>query len=498
MPSPDRSLILVWIVAYVLATLAIGLWSARRTRDQRDFFLAGQRLGLLVTGLTTMSAAFSGVVFLGGPGLMYRMGVGSLFICMPVGITAGLLCWLVAKRLRLLAMGGGVLTLPDAIRRRFRSAAAGGAAALAVLVGSVGYLAAQLLALGIVLELILGWSLGLSVTAGLLVICVYSMAGGMVAGVWTDLFQGVLMILAASAVWWLSIGEAGGIDGMVASISASEQFGPEFFEPFGAAGVVGAASLFLVFSVGTLGQPQMLHKLMMVRDLERMRWLPLVLGGSQTVCLLVWLGLGLAVPALVARGELAALASPDQAAPAFLLARAPDAMAGLVLAGVVAAIMSTADSFLNIAAGAVVRDLPRALGRRPAEGLRVLRLAIPGIGVAAAILALGFGDLIALLGTFAFGTFAAALAPVLAIGLNWQRVTGRAATASILTGTVVAVGLEVGARASGGLDKLIPVVPGVLPAVVALAVSVAVLLAVSLLDRRPAEDDPLVEAILSA
>jgi SSS family transporter len=498
MSIPDRPVILAWILAYVLATLAIGFWSARRTRDQRDFFLAGQRLGLLVTGLTTMSAAFSGVVFLGGPGLMYRMGVGSLFICMPVGITAGLLCWLVAKRLRLLAVGTDVLTLPDAIRRRFRSASAGGAAAVAVLVGSIGYLAAQLLALGIVLELVLGWSLGLSVTVGLIVICLYSMAGGMVAGVWTDLFQGVLMIVAAGAVWWLSMAEAGGIDGMVASISTSEQFGPEFFEPFGAGGVVGAASLFLVFSVGTLGQPQMLHKLMMVRDLERLRWLPLVLGGSQTVCLLVWFGLGLAVPALVAQGDLAALASPDQAAPAFLLAQAPDAMAGLVLAGVVAAIMSTADSFLNIAAGAVVRDLPRALGLSPASGLRVLRLAVLGVGLAAAFLALSFGDLIALLGTFAFGTFAAALAPVLAIGLNWRRVTGRAATASILTGMVVAVGLEVGARAAGGLDQLIPVVPGVLPAVVALAASVTVLLSVSFLDRRPAEDDPLVEAILSA
>ncbi len=498
MPTPDRPVILVWIVAYVLVTLAIGVWSARRTLNQKDFFLAGQRLGLLVTGLTTMSAAFSGVVFLGGPGLMYRLGVGSLFICMPVGITAGMLCWLVAKKLRLLAMGADVLTIPDAIRRRFRSPAAGGAAAVAVLVGSVGYLGAQLLALGIVVQMVSGWSLEVSIVAGFLVIGAYSMAGGMVAAVWTDLFQGVLMILAAGVVWWLCMGEAGGIDGMVASITASEHFGSGFFEPFSAGGVAGAVSLFLVFSVGTLGQPQMLHKLLMLRDLERLRWLPLVLGGSQTVCLLVWLGLGLAVPALVARGELMPLVSPDQATPAFLLARAPDALAGLVLAGVVAAIMSTADSFLNIAAGALVRDLPRALDRSPARSLTALRLAVLAIGVAATALALGYGDLIALLGTFAFGTFAAALAPVLAIGLNWGRVTGVAATASIVAGMVAAVGLEVGARAAGGLDRLIPVAPGVLPSVVAIAVSVAVLLAVSLGQRGPAEEDPLVEAILSA
>jgi len=316
--------------------------------------------------------------------------------------------------------------------------------------------------------------------------------------VWTDLFQGLLMILAAGVVWWLTLGATGGVSGMVAAIKGSEHFGEAFFEPFGGGGVVAAASLFLVFSIGTLGQPQMLHKLMMVRDLERLRWLPLVLGGSQIVTLLVWLGLGLAVPALVARGDLAPLASPDQAAPVFLLARAPDALAGLVLAGAVAAIMSTADSFLNIAAGALVRDLPRALNRAPAPGLTVLRLAVLAVGAAAIALALTFGDLIALLGTFAFGTFAAALAPVLAIGLNWGRVTARAATASILAGLGTALGLEVGARAVGGLDRLIPVVPGVLPSVVAIGVSLAVLLVVSFLDRRPLEDDRLVEAILSA
>lgn len=496
MPSPDRPLVLLWIAGYVLVTLAIGLWSARRTRDQRDFFLAGQNLGLLVTGITTMSAAFSGVVFLGGPGLMVRMGVGSLFICMPVGITAGLLCWVVAKRLRLLAIGRGVLTIPDVIRRRFRSPAAGGAAALAVLVGSIGYLGAQLLALGVVLESIVGWSPEISVGVGLAVVCCYSMAGGMVAGVWTDLMQGVLMIVAALAVWWLCLAEGGAVGGMVDSIAASEAFGEGFFDPF-AGSVTGAASLFLIFSIGTLGQPQMLHKLMMVRDLDRLRWMPLVLGGSQTLCLLVWLGLGLAVPALISRGELALLASADQAAPVFLLERAPEMIGGLVFAAVMAAIMSTADSLLNIAAGAVVRDLPLSMGRRPAEGLSRLRWAVLGVGVGAASLALGYGDLIAILGTFAFGTFAASLAPVLAIGLNWSRVTGVAATASILSGMISALGFEVAARISGGLENVLPVAQGILPAVVALCVSIVVLVVVSLRGRTDGED-ALVEAVLAA
>ncbi len=79
----------------------IGIWSYRRTRTPRDFFIAGQKVGLLATALATMAAAFSGFVFLGGPGLTYRMGTAALAIVLPVGFTAGLLCWSLARRLRL-------------------------------------------------------------------------------------------------------------------------------------------------------------------------------------------------------------------------------------------------------------------------------------------------------------------------------------------------------------------------------------------------------------
>ena len=111
----------------------------------------------------------------------------------------------------------------------------------------------------------------------------------------------------------------------------------------------------------------MLHKFFMLDDPRKLRWLPLALGGSQILCLLIWLGVGLAVPALVAQGKLAPLASPDDAAPRFLLAFTPEALAGLVFAGILAAIMSTADSFVNLGAAALIRDLPRALGRRVAR-----------------------------------------------------------------------------------------------------------------------------------
>ncbi len=498
MPVTAKPLIVVAAGIYLLLVLAIGVWAATRTRNERDFFIAGQRVGLVVTGLATMSAAFSGFVFLGGPGLTYRLGLSSLWIVLPVGFTAGLLCWLPGKRLRSLAGIREVYTVPDAIACRFRSRQATAVAAIAVVLGTVAYLGAQLLALGVLLQSIFGFgSLAQGMGLGLAVLLAYGVAGGMVAGVYTDLAQGILMVLGAVVVFGQALRTTGGWGELTRSIAESEAFGPAFLEPFGPhAPALTAFGFFFVFGVGVLGQPQMLHKFYMLDDPRKLKWMPLVLGSSQTLCLLIWVGIGLAVPALVARGQLAALARPDDAAPLFLLHHTPEVLAGLVLAGVIAAIMSTADSFMNIGAAALVRDLPRAFGRPLRNELTWGRFAVVVISVVAALVAYGYGDLIALLGTFAFGTFAAALAPTLAVGLAWERVTARAATASIVTGLVLNLGLEFLAKQTlfAALPRP-PLPPGVLPSAVALAASFTVLLAVSWCSR-PEAIDPDLRAVL--
>ena len=307
----------------------------------------------------------------------------------------------------------------------------------------------------------------------------------MLAGVYTDVLQGGWMMLAAMGVFVYALRSGGGIRDIAAAITDSPDFGARFLEPFGGAPVLTAMGFFFVFSIGVLGQPQMLHKFYMLDDPRKLRWMPLVIGLAQSACLLIWLGIGLAVPALVARGRIVAPDSPDAATPAFLLEVTPPLLAATVLAGILAAIMSTADSFVNIGSAALVRDLPGVFGVRVRRELLWGRVATVGIMLAAAGLALTYGDLIALLGTFAFGTFAAALAPALAVGWNWKRVTPAAATASIATGLVLNLGLEFLAKQSWfpGLPRP-GLAQGALPAAVSLAASFAVLLLVTLLDPR--------------
>jgi len=157
---------------------------------------------------------------------------------------------------------------------------------------------------------------------------------------------------------------------------------------------------------------------------------------------------------------------------------------GLAVAGILAAIMSTADAFMNIGSAALVRDLPKAWGRRVQRELPWARIATVAVTLAAGCLALTYNDLIALLGTFAFGTFGAALA----VGLNWKRVTATAATASIATGTLLNLLLEfLGRQTSFPALPLPPLPPGALPAAVSLAASFTVLLAVTAWTGRSRE-----------
>ncbi len=497
MPVLDKPVIAITALVYMAFVLGIGIWAVRRTRNARDFFIAGQGIGLLVTTLATMSAAFSGFLFIGGPGLTYRLGMSSLFISFPVSFTAGLLCWVVAKRLRLLAEVREVFTIPDAIFCRYRSRTASGLAAVAVIVGTMGYLGAQLQAMGILIESIFGtreifgeYSLALAMAAGLVVVLAYAIAGGMVAGVYTDVFQGTLMVGAAAAVFYYALDSGGGLGAIARRIAESETFGPEFLDPLGNVPIFTAVGFFFLFAVGNLGQPQTLHKFYMLDDPRKLKWMPLVLGLSQTLVVLIWVGIGLAVPALVAAGRLEPLANPDEAAPLFLLGFAPAMLAGIVFAGILSAIMSTADSFVNIASAALVRDLPRAFGRKVERELLWGRIAVFGVAVASAIFAYIYGDLVALLGTFAFGTFAAALAPAIAVGLNWRRVTPQAAVASIATGMVVNFVLEFLAKQTyfPSLPKL-ALQPGVLPAAFSLAASFTVLFAVTWWTGKAEGDD---------
>ena len=479
-----NEVILFCVGVYFAVCIGVGIWALRKTHSTRDFFMAGRDLGVLVTALAVFSSTLSGFGFVGGPGLVYRMGMSSLWmvVCSSIGYVIAF--YLLGKRLRLFAEVRESITLPDAVGARYSSNGARFFTALAILLGVMGYLATQILAMATVLQGLLvrvfpSLSVEVCVFASVAVLVFYCVTGGIIASVYTDLIQGLVMMVAALLVLLAAVTAIdGGFSSMSTVIRADD---PEAIGPWGTAGVFGALSWYFVFALGLAGQPHIITKMMMNRRVQDIKKILPISVGAYVVSALLWISVGLVMRALVLQGSHPELGIADDAAPAFLQTYAHPLLAGVVFAGLLAAIMSTADGFLNIGAAAVVHDMPRALGFKGlANELFWARVATAVIAVIAAGFALYAGLLVALLGAFGWGTFAAALVPVVGIGFNWKRATGTAAICAIVASLVVNFGLQTAVRYT---DFRIPW--GIDGGAVALLVSLTLFFGISLLQKPP-------------
>jgi Na+/proline symporter len=477
-------------LAYFAICAAIAVWATRRTRTADDFFVAGRGVGLVPFAIAAMASTLSGFAFIGGTGLVYSLGMTAIFLILPAGVTNTLGAWVLGKRMHRLGSARRLITVPDALAARYRSPATQGLSAVAILAGVIGYLATNALALGVVIDALFATGLGPGIWIGTAVTLAYSVSGGILAGIYTDVFQGLVMAIASTAVFCYALEAGGGLPAITRTIEAAD---PSLLGPWGARGAMTALSFFFVFAVGSLGQPQIAHKYYMLRDLARLKWYPVLMTVAMVLSQLLLFSVGVTVKALVLRGEMPALTSPDEATPQFLLRFVPVVLSALVFAGVAAAIMSTVNSFLSIGAAALTHDLPRALGREPIRQLLVGRIWTIVIAVLAALLAQQAGLLVAFLGILGYGLFASTLVPALAIGLNWTGATREGALASIATGLTLTVGLEWLVW-----SKRLTVPQGITVTGITLVTSLLVFLGVSWLTRDRAVDqlDSDVRAIM--
>jgi len=443
MEAYRAQIIATCVGVYFLLCMAVGLWAMRKTKSTKDFFMAGRDLGIFVTSIAIFSSAMSGFGFVGGPGLVYRMGISSLWIVISSTMGYAICFFLLGRKLREWAVKRDSISLPDVIMARYNSSTAGLLTAVAIVLGVLGYLATQIAAMATVLQSL---AAGLTsageipilycaiLSTALLVF--YCVTGGIIASVYTDLVQGAVMMVAAVMVFLAAIASVeGGIGGITEILMKDD---PASMSPWGTKGMIGCLSWYFVFALGVAGQPHVITKLMMTRRAEDARWtLPATIIGYMVTALL-WIALGLAMRALVVSDAHPELAKADHAAPDFLQHFTHPILAGVVFAGLFAAIMSTADAFLNIGAAALVHDIPLALrGRAIKNELLWARIVTILLGFLSMVFALYLGDMVALLGAFGWGTFAAALVPTVAIGLNWKRATSTAACVAIVSSLVV-------------------------------------------------------------
>ena len=493
MEASRAVIILVCVSGYLLVCIGIGLWALRRTRSTHDFFMAGRELGVVLTGFAVFSSTMSGFGFVGGPGLVYSMGVSSIWIIATTVVGGAVAFTMVAKRLRLIAELRDSVSLPDVVAARYGSQSVRGSVAVVVILGVLGYLATQILAMAIVLRQVLqdaglweSMSLLSAVAISTAILVFYTVTGGIIATVYTDFVQGIIMIVAAVLVFVTAVGTFdGGLTEITAVIAKDD---PGAMGAWGTLGMFGALSWFLVFGLGLAGQPHVITKYMMLKRVRDIRRVVPLSAFAYGITALLWIGIGLAMRALVLDGVHAPLVTPDAAAADFLQTYAHPVLAGIVFAALLAAIMSTADGFLNIGTAAIIHDIPNALrGRSLGRELLWARVTTVLLAAAAAIFALYSGDLVALLGAFGWGTFAAALVPVVVIGLNWKRATAAAANVAILSSVAINFGMKLsGVSLPGALDL----------GAVSLVVSLFLFLTISFFSQPP-ELDPDIEAVMA-
>ncbi len=466
------------LALYVAALLLIAWRAQRRTHGGEDFHLAGRSLGPWAAGISSTASSESGWVTLGAVGMTYVHGISGLWYapgCL-LGYLANL--YVVAPRLRQLSLKQRSLTLADVLSRRWGDPRhVVRLTAVAIVVASMmTYVAAQMTAAGKAIQSTLGIGAlslaglelspyALGVLVGALVITAVTALGGFRSVAWTDLFQGLLMAAALIALPLYAVASLGGFGTLWSGLAAAN---PHFLSATG--GMVGSALLgFIVGELGIgLGYPGMPHvvtRYMAARseeDLRRMRLIGMLWGVA------VFYGAGLV--GLAARVMAPALPDPEQGLMVVAMRLLPPALAGLMLAAVISAILSTVSSQLLVAASSVSYDVVEGvLARHPDEqrSLRLGRLTVAGVGVLGLALALAETRMVFWFVLFAWSVLGASFAPLVLLAISGGAMNRFGALAGMLTGAGVSVVWKLGrgAEAAGGLG----VAMGVLAAVVALA-----------------------------
>ncbi|NKN32595.1 sodium/proline symporter PutP [Marichromatium bheemlicum] len=475
----DPIIISITFSIYFIIVLLIGWYAYQRTRDLSDFILGGRRLGSGVAALSASASDMSGWLLLGLPGFAYAAGLESIWLAGGLLFGTWLNWMVVAARLRVFSYAyGNALTLPEYFSNRFAdtSGLLRGIAAVFILLFFLIYTASGLVAGGKLFESVFGLPYIWAVAIAVLSIIVYTAIGGFLAVSWTDVMQGLLMAAALIAVPLLAISLAGGGNSAIDQLNA---LNPELLDPMTkidgtAIGWIGIVSL-AAWGLGYFGQPHVLARFQAIAS-------PRMVPTARRIAV-TWVALTLIGATLTGLTGIIALDAPllDDARETVFIVMVNTlfhpVIAGILLAAILAAIMSTADSQLLVSSSAFTEDVYRTLMRREAserELVMIGRAAVVSIALFAFALATDPDAMVLDLVAYAWAGFGAAFGAPLVFSLYWRRMTRHGALAGIVVGGLTVV---VWKQLDGGLFALYEIVPGMLFSALAIVV-------VSLLDRQ--------------
>ncbi|WP_333001875.1 sodium/proline symporter PutP [Vibrio coralliilyticus] len=467
-------------IAYLILMLAIGVIAYQRTKNSTDYFLGGRSLGPWPAALSAGASDMSGWLLLGLPGYAYAAGIEAFWLA--GGLLVGTwLNWLIsAKRLRTYSITTDALTLPEFLSRRFNdnSKLIQVISAFFILLFFLFYTSSGLVAGGKLFETVFGLDYTTAVIIGTVCVVSYTLFGGFLAVSWTDLVQGLLMAAA------LMIVPIAAMEGGLGQLSTDlTNINPQLLtlwndtkgEPLSAIAIISLVA----WGLGYFGQPHILARFKAARsnkDLTTARriaviWTALSMVGAMLV--------GLVGLIYVTNSGV----SIDDGEKIFMLlvnSIFHPVVAGVLLAAILAAIMSTADSQLLVSSSALAEDFYKQLVKKDAtseEIVMVGRIAVVAISIVALILAMTPDSSVLGLVSYAWAGFGAAFGPALVLSLYWSRMNRNGALAGIVIGGVTIV---IWKQLTGGWFDVYEIVPGIIFSTIAIVV-------VSLMTGEPEE-----------
>jgi len=449
--------VLITLVLYNAILIGVGLWARKRNQGVEDFFLAGRGLGPWVAAISASASSSSAWTLLGVSGAAYAWGLPALWI-FPATVGGFLLNWVwVAPRLQTLARQENAITLsaviaPEAMgnmRQTILRVAAG-----IIVFCFVFYIASQFEAAGKAFESVFGLSKQTSILIGAGIVLLYTLLGGFWAVSVTDSIQGVLMVVAAIVLPAVALLSVGGFSALSSGLAEIGNVG----SPLASETIAGLGSIFFVLGlfgigVGYPGQPHVVNRFMALKDRQSLR--------QGRIIALVWAVLvyaGMLLLGLSARVLFSDLGDSEQVLFKTASELLPPVIAGVMLAAVLSAIMSTADSQLLVASSAISYDWNLAGGGAKA-GMGNTRVTVVVVLVMATILALVWRADIFSRVLFAWSAAGSAFGPILIMRLAGRSVRPSATFIAMLTGFAMTVVIALTPNTPGDVaERLIPFV----------------------------------------
>lgn len=495
-------MILMTIVVYLLAMVFVGVYFSRKGSgsNSNEFYLGNRKLGPFVTAMSAEASDMSSYLLMGLPGLAYLCGVaevGWTVIGLAVGTYLNFL--FVARRLRRYSSNLGAITVPDFFSRRYhdKKHILSLIAALVILVFFVPYTASGFKAIGTLFNSLFNFDYHVSMIVGALVVIGYTVLGGFLAVSTTDLIQSIFMSIALIIVVVFGITQAGGLNVVMENARAL----PGYLNPTqGYDAASGAAASFGIFSIvstlawglGYFGMPHILLRFMAIRDEKELKTSRRIAAVWVVISMAVAVFIGIIGYSVSLAGKIDTLTTSSESET--IIIKLADLMskngvfltlaAGVILSGILAATMSTADSQLLAAASSVSHDMLNdffGVKLSTKKSMLVARATVVIIAIIGIILAWNPNSSVFRIVSFAWAGFGAAFGPVMLFSLFWKRANKWGALAGMLSGGIMVFVWKFLIAPMGGIWAVYELLP-------AFIISCVFFVAVSLLTSAPEKE----------